>query len=446
MKKYVYLLCLTMFANASQASVLNSVLVKTYNNNPTIRSMRQTVKSNDENVAQALSGWRPAIQASGSVSYEDKNTSPVSSSDGNNTSESVLLSVSQPLYKGGETVASVRSAKNKVKSYHENLKKVENTVLLSAVKAYVDVIRDRAILDLNDKNVKVLEKKLEATKSRFEVGELTQTDVSQAEASLSEAIADRVSAKSDLNSSISYYQSIVGEYPHDLKDPILISKIPASQTEAINLAMKYNPDIRSAIYLEKASKDDVNVKYAGLLPEVTITGGIRKNYDVSDYIDDTDNSYITANLTIPLYKSGSVSSKIRQAKHLSNQKSIDVVKTKREVSYDIVRAWQTYQAAISTISARELQIEANDIALKGVQEEELVGSRTVIDVLDAEQDLLDSKVDLIKSHRDKIYKSYELLSKIGCLTAKDLKLDVDYWNPEDNYNKVKNKWWGVGVN
>lgn len=446
MKKYFYLFFLMVLANSARADVLNSILIKTYLNNPTIKSMRETVKSNDENVAQAVSGWRPTVQATGSISYEDKNTNPISSSDGNNTSESLLISVSQPIYKGGETTASVRSAKNKVKSYHENLKKIENTVLLSAVKAYVDVIRDKAILDLNDKNVKVLEKKLEATKARFEVGELTQTDVSQAEASLSEAVADKVSAKSDLNSSISYYQNIVGEYPHDLKEPSLISKLPTSQTEAINLAMQSNPDIKSAVYLERASKDDVNVRFAGLLPEVTLTGGVRKNYDVSDSIDDTDNSYITANLTVPLYKSGNVSSKIRQAKHLSNQKRIDVIKTKRQVKHDIVSAWQAYQAAVSTIGARELQIEANDIALKGVQEEELVGSRTVIDVLDAEQDLLDSKVDLIKAHRNKIYKSYELLSKIGCLTAKDLKLDVDYWNPEDNYNKIKNKWWGVGVN
>jgi outer membrane protein/adhesin transport system outer membrane protein len=446
MKKIYLLLLLLSFSPEAFSATLEEALVKTYQNNPKLNSSRKSAMASDELVPQAISGWRPTVTAGGKIYHTDKDTNPNSSADGSNSPKKWDVSITQPIYQGGATISSTNSAKNTVKATHETLRATENTVLLSAVESYVNVIRDRAILDLNKKNEQVLRRNLEATKARFDVGELTRTDVSQSEASLSNAIADVVTSQGDLNSSIAIYQSVVGEYPDNLINPEKEISLPKSKQEAIDMALKNNPTIVSSKYLNEAAQADVSTAVADLMPEIDLVGTIDKTYDSSSTVDSVSNGVISANLTVPLYKSGSSRSKIRQAKHTANQARIDVITAQRDVEADVISAWEAYESAKYNISAREDQIKANEVALAGVEQEELVGARTILDLLDAEQELLDSKVELVKANRDKIYKSYELIANIGSLTARNLSLPVDYWNANDNYNKVKNKWWGTGVN
>lgn len=446
MKKSGLLLFLFMFSSNVMAGTLEQTLVKTYKDNPRLVSARKSVMAGDEVVSQALSGWRPTISAGGSIAIQDTDTTPDASADGHDNTKKWDLSIVQPIYKGGATVASTKSAKNNVRANHENLRATENDVLLSAVRAYVDVIRDEAILELNKLNMEVLVKNLEATEARFDVGELTITDVSQSEASLSNARANVVTAQGDLNSSTALYYSIVGEYPESLKAPSSDLDIPASKDLAISQALKNSPDVLVSQYLDKAAESDIDVINAELLPSLNLTGSIDATYDPSNSTDDVRSSTIKASLTVPLYKSGSSRSKIRQAKHKANQKRIEVLTAQRDVEANTIAAWEDYKAAQSNIVARESQINANEIALQGVFEEEKVGARTVLDVLDAENDLLNSKVELVKANRNKTYSAYKLIANMGKLTAKDLSLPADYWNADDNYNKVKSKWWGTGVN
>lgn len=445
MKKICLLLLLSCISTVSLADTLEEALVKTYRTNPKLKSSRKESMATDELVPQALSGWRPVISAGGSVAYKDTNTNPDAAIDGENTAKSWDVSISQPVYKGGATVSSTKSAESNVRASHQNLRSIENEVLLSAVEAYVNVIRDQAIFSLNKKNEKVLAKNLEASQARFDVGELTKTDVSQSEASLSNAIAEVVTARGDLNSSIANYQSIIGDYPNNLVNPTDKLKLPRNQDELLNLVLRNNPEVVTAMYLDEAAKADVDTAFADILPEVDVVGQFEKTYDPLDNVDDVRNSTVSANLVVPLYKSGSARSKIRQAKHTASQRRMEVVNTKRDIEAETISAWEAYETAKSNIGAREDQIKANEIALRGVEQEELVGARTILDVLDAEQELLDSKVELVKANRDEIFRSYELLSKTGELTAKDLKLPVDYWDVKDNYRKVRNKWWGTGV-
>ena len=447
MKKSICLIALSIFCSPlAFGTTLEQALVQTYQTNPTLKSAREQAKATDELVPQALSGWRPSLFANGDLTYLDSDTDPEAPADGSNTSKDMSLTVEQPIYRGGATIASTKSAKNQVKASHENLRATENTVLLSAVQAYIDVIRDQAILELNIKNEEVLTKNLEATTARFEVGELTKTDVSQSEARLSNSKANVITARGNLNSSIAVYQSIIGESPADLQTPNVEKlKLPKSENEAIEMAMQNNPDIISASYLNEAGIAEIDNAYSNILPKVTLTGSVSKTYDPTKDIDDKEVSSIKANLSIPLYQSGQATSQIRQAKHNSNKRKIEIISNKKTVRSNTVSAWQDYQTAKSNTTARKDQIKANEIALNGVMEEELVGSRTILDVLDAEEDLLDSKVELVKAQRDTIFKSYELLSQVGNLTAKNLSLPTEYINAVDNYKKVKDKWWGVSI-
>jgi len=441
MKLRTYILvALMMHSSLSFADTLNEVLVKTYNYNPTLKSAEESIKANNELMPQALAGWRPTISANASISHEDVNIS------GSNDPRNIGLTITQPLYKGGATVASTESADNKIRSSINNFISIENSVLLSAVEVYVDVIRYQNILILNKKNVEVLQKKLEATEARFEVGELTLTDVSQARASLSKATAEMKTARGDLNSSIAKYNSIVGEYPKELVQPFVDSSLlPVTREAMVNLALEKNPSIISASYSEKAASSDIEVSNAELLPEVDLIGSFSNTKNYSDSVDSYENTSIKALLSMPLYNSGASRSRIRQSKYIANSKKIDLEKAKRQVFTNTIEAWENYSTAMSNMEARQDQIQANEIALSGLEEEELVGARDVLDVLDAEQDLLDSKVELIKAQRDKIYSFYELQSIIGALTAKYLQLPVSYWEAEASYNKMKNQWWGTEI-
>ena len=434
-----------MTAPAASAQSFTDVLVAAYNNNPTLLAARAAQRATDEGVPQALSGWRPTVSVTGAVGKQttDYSLQTSSTSDGSTTPRSLSLTVSQPLYRGGRTEAATSSAEALVLAGRQDLANTEQSILLSAVTAYMDVVQDQAVLDLNRNNEEVLRRELDATQERFRVGEITRTDVAQAESRLSRATADRISAEGALVSARAVLARVIGEMPGTLKEPPPLPALPKNETEALNIAYDENPLLLGAKYREDSAKYDVRSVSGALLPTVSLNASATRSEEQSTTHIDTDSAQVALQLTVPLYESGSVYSQTRQRKQIYNQRRIQVEEQRRSVRQSVVQAWETLTTARSNIEARKSQVQAAKVALEGVQQEAEVGSRTTLDVLDQEQEYLDARVALVQANRDEYVAGYSLLSSVGRLGAHQLNLPVEYYDPVGNYNRVRDKWFGT---
>jgi len=432
-----------MRPEAAYAETLWDALVSTYLSNPELLSQRASLRALDEDVPQALAGWRPTVSFSGSAG--------VNRSDSSITSESTLkplsgeLTVTQPLYAGGATVSGTRSAEASVEAARATLRSVEQDVLLEAVTAYMDVLRDSVRVQLTGNNVLVLERQLEASRDRFEVGEVTRTDVAQSVARLSGAIADREAAEGDLATARATYERIVGYAPGSLEPAPPLPDLPPTLEDALDISIKENPDIVSARFTATAARHDVRTSIADLLPTLDLVGDITRTDESSTKDVTTSSDSITAQVTVPLYQAGSEASEVRQAKQTRSQRQVEVETAHREVLEATRQAWETWRSATAQITALIEEVRANEIALEGVRQEAAVGSRTTLDVLDAEQELLDARVNLVVAERDEYVAGFSLISAVGRLSAQRLELPVDVYDPEENYNRVRNRWWGLGT-
>ncbi|MEM7121194.1 MAG: TolC family outer membrane protein [Pseudomonadota bacterium] len=424
------------------AQSLEEALVQSYLSNPTLMAARAQLRSVDENIAQALGGYRPTVTATGDLTQEWTETD-VTSWDSSNPN-SLNLTITQPLYTGGETEASTKVAENQIYAQRQSLLSTEQTVLLDVVTVYMNVVLARAVLELNRNNESRLERQLQATQDQFRVGEVTRTDVSQAQASLATAVADRLAAEGSLASAGADYEEIIGSPPAELSNPGPLVGIPATSDQASEIAETEHPDILSAQFFELAAIDGVDVEEADLLPDVDLVGSYTRNYDVSTTIDRQDVATIMAEVTVPLYQAGVASSEIRQAKQDVYQLREQVFETRREVLADVITAWEDLITARAQISAFQESVAANEIALEGTQREAEVGERTVLDILDAEQALFESQVDLVNAQRDEVVASYAVQSAIGRLTAERLQLPVELYDVEAYYREARDSWWGWG--
>ncbi len=290
----------------------------------------------------------------------------------------------------------------------------------------------------------MLQEQLRQTRDRFNVGEVTRTDVSQAEARVSGATADRIQAEGNVQISRGIYEQVIGRMPGALEKPAAIVDLPKSRQESVQAAQDSNPDVVAALYDERASVSNVKVLTSDLLPRVDIVGqGGRTGSEVGSSVS-RDSGSIVAQLTVPLYQRGFASSQVREAKQVVGRNRMLLMEAQRNATEDANNAWETLVAARARITSLAAAVRANRIALEGVRQEALVGSRTVLDVLDAEQELLDSQVNLVAAERDEIVAQYQLMSAIGRLTAQALSLNTDYYDPDRYYNKVRNKLWGLG--
>lgn len=431
------------WASVATAETLTEALIQAYISNPTIQAQRASLRATDEGVPQALSGWRPRVEilGDGGAITEDGSSSVTSDTRGR---YSANLRVTQNVYAGGGTVADVERAEDTVRAARARLAATEQDVLLNAVTAYMDVFRDEAVLRLNINNEKVLARQLEATRDRFNVGEVTRTDVSQAEARLSRATADRIQAEGNLQISRGVYVQIVGQEPGKLARPTSAKDLPTSRQESVAMAQDNNPSVRAALFDERSARKNVSVVRSELLPSVDVVGegGRARNQSSSGVTRDA--ASITAQLTVPLYQRGSVTSRVREAKQLVSQNRLLLLEAKRTAIEDGNSAWESLTTARARIRSFSAEVRANRIALEGVQQEALVGSRTVLDVLDAEQELLDAQVNLVRAERDEAVAQYDLLAAVGRLTAADLNLETQIYNPQKHYNDVRDKLWGVG--
>ncbi|MBE7637095.1 TolC family outer membrane protein [Sneathiella sp. P13V-1] len=439
------ILAVLLPVTAAHAETLKEALALTYNSNPTLSAQRANVRSVDEGVAQALSGWRPTVTVVGEAGTEyNKNASTAGSNSARTYNPSSLaLSVTQPLYTGGQTEAGTKAAEANVKAARASLDSTEQSILQSAVSAYMNVVRDKAVVELNQNNVVVLERQLEAAKDRFDVGEITRTDVAQAEARLAGAKSELVQAIGNLKVSEANYERIVGQKPGNVKYPPLPAEFPESVDAAFELGKGNHPDIKAAQFQEESSKHTIRQTSGRLLPTLTLNGSVSHSDDQSSENQWGEAGSISATLTVPLYQSGSVYSSVRQARQINSQRKIEIEAAIRQVREAVARSWEQLEAARAQITSTEEQVRANRIALEGVTQEAQVGSRTTLDVLDAEQELLNSQVNLVTARRNLMVAMYDVLAAIGSLSAEAQQLEVEYYDPQVNYNRVRNKWVGT---
>jgi outer membrane protein/adhesin transport system outer membrane protein len=348
------------------------------------------------------------------------------------------------VFRGFRTVAEVQRAENRVRAERARLISVEQTVFLAAATAYVDVLRDQVVLEFNISNEQVLRRQLEAAQDRFAVGELTRTDVSQAEARLARAKADRIQAEGDLESARAVYRRVIGAAPEKLEKPGPVTGLPATLDEALAAAGSWNPGVLIAEFNEKAARDDVDLVVGELLPTVDITASFDQRRDAASRFSESETASVLGQITIPLYQAGLVSARVREAKQVASQGRLKVVESRRQAIEDTTRAWEALQTARARIVAFEAEIRANETALEGISQEAIAGLRTVLDILDAEQELLDAKVNLVRVKRDEVVASFELLSAAGRLTARDLNLPVEFYDPAVHYRTVRGKFFGLG--
>jgi TolC family type I secretion outer membrane protein len=429
-------------ASGAGAQSLEQALVSAYLTNPQLEAQRAAVRATDELVPQALSGWRPTVQAEGAAIYNDADR-PGNQGDTFTTLQSTLA-LDQEIYSGGETVANTRRAERLVRVERARLLVVEQDVLLQAVTAYTDLLAARAVLDFASQNEDRLRRQLQATRDRFDVGEVTRTDVAQSDARLSGAIADRVEAQGSVAAAVASYRRVINQEPVGLVVPPPLGELPQSLEEAQQLAEDLNPNIAAAQYNLAAARADVDVAEAALLPRLSVRGELAYARDPSFTLDWSRDASIGANLSVPLYQGGGEYARIRQTKQTVRQRRDDVEDTLRAVRDEVTTAWEALLTATSRIESIGAQVRANEIAVEGSRQEALVGQRTTLDVLDQESDLFQSQVNLVQARRDQIVASYRVKAAVGQLTPGGIGLPVEPYNAEAYYDATRNRWVGVG--
>ncbi len=432
-----------MGAGAAKAETLLDALTAAYLYNPTLKAARAQLRATDEEVARAKSGFRPTIVGDIQHSYQNVDTRPPSGLEGDSYPRSYSITLNQPIFRGFRTINAVRGAEALVEAGREDLRASEYQVLLDAITAFGDVVRDQAILSLRQNNLKVLGEQLRATNERFNVGEVTRTDVAQARARENGATSDLSAARAALQASRATYARLIGHQPGTLRDPGPARRlVPPTLNEALARGEGENPVILAAIFRERAQDHIVKQTKGELLPSVDLQANYTRSYDNSDNVDRTEVTTVTGRVTVPIYEAGEVSARIRQNIETRSQLRHQIDEARELVRSNVTSAWGSLVSARAQIQSGGSQVEANRIALSGVREEEKVGQRTVLDVLNAEQELLNAEVLLATARRDLVVASYGLLATMGQLSSYGLELSVEQYDPTRHYKEVRDKAWG----
>lgn len=433
---------LTCVGQAAFAASFEDALTATYNENPRIKAERQKLEATDEGVSQALSGFRPSISAS----YEKgrQRTDFGNSGWSYGDSERKGLTVSQPLFRGGGTWYSFKRAQQSQRAGQYILSATEQDVLLSAITSYMDIIANSAILELARSNEQVLAEQLKAADTRFQVGEVTRTDVAQSQARLSSAKSAVIAADGQLRVAIAAFTRVAGYTPEGtLHAPEKLPELPATLDEALEYARNANPQLLATLHVAKASRYDVNVTQSRLLPTVSLVGSMsRQDGAGANGASSFDQDKVGIEVSIPLYQSGAEYSRVREASAVARQRDHESIDTRMAIDASVTQTWQELETAIATITTREDQIKAAQIALDGVRQEQQYGSRTVLDVLDAEQELFTARTNLVRAQRDRIVNAYTLAFTLGQLTPPALGLSVAQYDPSVHAGDVK--WKPIG--
>jgi outer membrane protein len=436
-----------------QIRTLTEALSAAYSYNPTLTSARAGLRATDEGVPTALAGWRPTIVVSGTGgTVSDKidikatqfgETTTTRSADGR-MEGLASVTVTQPIYRGGRTKTATSEAINKVLTTRAQLIATEEQVFSDTVTAYVNVISDAQVLDLDRNNELVLTKQLQATNERFRVGEVTQTDVAQAEAALAQATATRETAEGTLQTARATFQQEVGELPGKLIEPQPLKLPTRTEDEARTMAASNNPNVVAARFNVAAAKDAFDNAYSQIMPTLSLQGSAYHYENQQQGNDVTAGGSLLAMLTVPLYQGGAEYAAIRQARQSWQQAADQIDTQRRQAVQQAITAWETYVSSKATIVSNRAAIRANEIALVGVEQEALVGTQTTLDVLNAEQALLQSRVTLVQTLASYVNASYSVAMAVGRLTARDLNLPVPLYDETAYYKAVHYRWIGTG--
>ncbi len=443
---------LTVAPTRSIPHTLIEALAATYSNQPALQAERARLRATDENVPTALAGWRPTVVLAGTAGYGDgvgRSYNALTGTILNIQTDRLIgtaqATVTQNLYTGGRTQANVNRSKNQVFAERATLIAQEQTSFTNAVNAYVGVIQAQQLLGLQINNEQVLAKQLQATNDRFRVGEITRTDVAQAEAALEGARATRETAEGNLQTARGTFQQYVGVFPpNDLVEPQPLNLPVRSEQEAASLATINNPNVITAQFNAAAAKDAVDVAFAALLPQISLQGQTFQQNNAGGRSTQANGYEVTAQFSVPLYQGGQEYAAVRQARQTLQQTQRLIDDSKRTAVQNAVQAWDTLVAAKAAADSTRSQIRANEVALEGVEREAIVGSRTTLDVLNATQLLLSSRTTLVQNLSQVITASYAVAVAIGRLTARDLHLPVPLYDETAYYQAVKNRWVGLG--
>jgi outer membrane protein len=438
------------------AETMSSALALAYQANPDLNQQRAGVRATDEGIPQATSAYRPTIGVSGQYGVTHLSEvgsgailggSPTGSLSLSTLTEpaSVAMTVQETVFNGNRNYNGVRKAESNVFAARENLRNTELNVLQNGATAYMNVLRDTAILELRRNNIIVLEEQLRQTRDRFNVGEVTRTDVAQAESSLASARSDYFTAQANLQNSIAVYRQVIGVQPTRLEPARSVEALlPKSLVEAVAVGLNEHPAIQAALHTADAAALQIKIYEGQLYPTVTVNGSVERdwNYEAFPGVK-VFNGAVYGQLSIPLYQGGIEYSQVRQAKELYTQARIQADQARDAVRANIVTDWGLLEASKAAIASNEAAVKAAEIALEGVREEAKVGQRTTLDVLNAQQTLLNARVSLVSAQRDRVVASYVLLAAIGRLDANTLHLAVNEYDPTVHFDQVKDKWIGL---
>jgi outer membrane protein len=440
------LLSATAISTATvSAETILGALAKAYTNNSTLNSSRAGVRVTDEGVAIAKSGYRPTVIGSSSINYTTQEGTRL-------TTGNFGVQINQTLFDGFQTKNNVAAAESRVFASNESLRNTEQNTLFNAASAYMDVIRDRQIGTLRQRSLEALNEQARAARSRFDVGEGTRTDVAQADAAHSAAVAQLSAARAQASSSEAIYRQVIGDAPGKLKGASPLAKLlPGGLDQAISLAAAQHPAIISTQHLVDAAGFTVKSAEGALLPQLSASAGVSRSYrntegglpGVSANDGTSDAASIGATLTVPIYQGGRASAQVRQTKESLGQARIEVDVQRDQVRAAVTSAWTQYLAARESVDANRALISAAQLALNGVIEERNVGQRTTLDVLNAQSDVINAQINLANAEREVVVASYAILSATGQLSVRRLGLQVAEYKPEEHYKAVKDKWYGL---
>lgn len=436
-------LLITLASGTASADTLREALGSTYRANPTLTAQREALKATDAGVAIARSAGRPTLTGTAGLTRDISRSGRFEVGTGKGPFLNAGADFTMPLFQGGTVKNDIKAAKTRVEAGRATLRAVEGDVFTEATAAYMDVIRDRATLELNNNNVKVLETNLQATQDRFEIGDVTRTDVAQSEARLALARSRYTLAEGRLIASEQNYRRVIGQQPGQLAPPPPLPPFPATADQAVQIALVNNPDLISITRQAEAAGYDVKSVRGTRLPTISAVAS-------GDYFDATGDDFglqsgtatsIGAQARVPFYQGGLPSARIRQAQAIEGQAFEQRVAVERSVVSATRSAFADYQAAIDAIKSNEVAVKAQELALEGVRAENSVGTRTILDVLDAEQELLNSQVLLVTARRDAYVAGFQLLNAMGQAEADDLGLDGGpLYDPLGNYRRVAGDW------
>lgn len=444
---------LLLAATPVLAETIEAALVRAYQDNPQLNAQRASVRATDENVPQALSGYRPkvAVTASAGTQYQDIVTKQTVNGvvqrqnlSGVNAPRSFGATISQTLYNGGQTANRTRAAESQVSAAREGLRVLEQSVLLAAATIYMDYLRDSAIVEVQRSNVNVLEQTLKQTQDRFNVGEVTRTDVAQSQAQLAAGRTQLLDAESTLTTTRANFRRIIGSDPQNPQPGSPVDRyLPKSLAQAINMGLVENPNVTAAMYGIDVSHLQVKVAEGALFPTLTLQGAVQHSNETTVTTYQQFGASATAQLTVPIYQGGSEYSLIRQSKETLAQQRLNLDQVRDQTRATVAQSWGQLTATKSQVASAQAQVTASEIALNGVREEARVGQRTTLDVLNAQQALVNARIALVTAQHDRVVASYTVLNAVGRLSPVTLKLRATIYDPSVHYHQVRDSWAGV---